>query len=143
MIATGGTRPAIPSERLRRPTGCAINSTNLAETTNLHQPQGAGGAFIRQSGVHLNHNNQSDTILVSLGAASFYLTAYLNERRVYIDSEDITMITLNQIETGLDKLRSIVNYLSSADMDDSARDEALSMLDQLHDELCCMIDETI
>ena len=143
MIADGGARPAIPSEHLRRPTGYAINSTNLAETTNLDRPQGEGGAFIRHSGVHLNYDNQSDTILVSLGAVSFYLTAYLNEHRVYIDSEDITMITLNQIETGLDKLRSIVNYLSSADMDDSARDEALSMLDQLHDELCCMIDETI
>jgi hypothetical protein len=87
MIATGGARPAIPSERLRRPTGYAINSTNLAETTNLDHPQGEGGAFIRQSGVHLNYNNQSDTISVSLGAASFYLTAYLYERRVYIDSE--------------------------------------------------------
>jgi hypothetical protein len=52
-------------------------------------------------------------------------------------------VTLGQIEAGLDKLASIIAYLSTADMKDDDRDESLSICDRLHDGLCLDIDETI
>ena len=53
------------------------------------------------------------------------------------------MITIEQIESGLDKLASVIAYLSTADMKDEYRDEALAICDRLYDGLCIQIDETI
>jgi hypothetical protein len=51
------------------------------------------------------------------------------------------MITIQQIEMGLDKLANVIAYLSTADMKDDDRDESLAICDRLYDGLCIQIDE--
>ena len=53
------------------------------------------------------------------------------------------MITIEQIEAGLDKLENVIAYLSLAHMNDDDRNEALAICDRLYDGLCIQIDETI